>query len=177
LSTKSEKINGLIQSATAIAIVLGLVLVIYELQQGREIAKVEQADAGFSGYASSVRSLIGDNGAEAFANACDNPDELSTEDMLIMVRVLEDLLSRVRLSLYRQSISEDLNAYTFEKAIGNFRHIFATEFGRWWWATTQQYWEPEIVQAGNDYHAQGTTQGCKEYFDLYQNRNKTLEAN
>jgi hypothetical protein len=167
----AQSVFNAVQSITGIAVVVGLALVIYQLRQDREFTRVQQANDAYAAYGSSVRSGIGEKGAEAWAVACDEPDGLSTEQMIVMSRMLTDQLNRVRAVYTRQMIAEDLISFDWKSAVpGNFGAIFSTEFGRWWWST-QQHWEPEIVRAGNDYLRDNEIMECRSYYDLYRSRN------
>ena len=97
-----------IQMFTGFAVVIGLGLVIWELQQAREITRFEQARAGSAGYAQRVQAQMGENVAGPVAKACDEPDRLTTEEMFVLDRYYLDVLNNLRETLYASKVSEDL---------------------------------------------------------------------
>ena len=56
----SQALSSWIQAIGAIAILGGLGLVVWELQQAREIAKAQQASDGSAGYSQRVQAMMGE---------------------------------------------------------------------------------------------------------------------
>ena len=61
----SQALSSWIQAIGAVAILGGLGLVVWELQQAREIAKAQQASDGSAGYSQRVQAMMGENAARA----------------------------------------------------------------------------------------------------------------
>ena len=156
------------QLIAAIAVVFGLGLVVWELQQAREIARVEQHMARFAVYDEGIRHMMGENAAQSLAKACDSPDDLTTEDMIVLGHYYNVVLNRFRSALGAAELSDDLTSSDWRQWHGNFHIIFATEYGRWWWS--HQSWEPEIMQAGSRILAEDSLIVCSEYYDQYRQR-------
>ena len=128
----TRTLGNWIQMFTGFAVVIGLGLVIWELQQAREITRFEQARAGSAQYAQRVQAQMGENVAGAVAKACDEPDRLTTEEMFVLDRYYMDVLNNVRDPLSASKVSEDLTVGEWQQwTTPNFNRIFATEYGRW----------------------------------------------
>jgi hypothetical protein len=160
-----------VQILTGVAVVVGLGLVIWELQQAREIARFEQLNTSFAQYTQRIQTHMGENAASAVAKACDHPDDLTTEEMFVLDRYYTNVLNNVREPLLAGRLSEDLNAIPWERwAPGNFSIVFATEYGRWWFENSS--WEPEIMEAGRKFLASREPPNCAARYDGYRNRPK-----
>lgn len=166
---KTQSIFNMVQLLTGLAVIFGLILVIWELRQTREIAKAQLSADSFALYVGGIRAVMGENGARAWAKACDEPDSMTTEDMLVMNLALVENLNRMRSTYIQQQVSEDLTSSQWDDWNGNFSNIFSTEFGKWWWKS-QQFWEPEIVDEGNRILREGKFGTCTDYFDGYRSR-------
>ena len=168
--TKStlDKLSNWVQLLTAIAMLIGVGLVIWELRSNREIARAQQAVDGFGTFSQRNQSIMGEEATRAFAKACEEPDNLSVEEMIIMHYFLVATLNNMRQSLSAEKVSSDLAVNKWEQWQGNFRTIFATEYGRWWWK--QGGWEPELREAGDRILAGYEIRPCIERFESYRNR-------
>ena len=80
----TQTLTNWIQLATGVAVLIGLGLVIWELQQTREIAVAQQVDDSMSRYSNQLQAMMGEESARSLAKACDEPDSLTTEDMIIL---------------------------------------------------------------------------------------------
>jgi len=80
----AEKINNWVQTTTGVAIVIGLVLVVWELQQSREAVRTQLASDGYQ-IASQVRTAVmGEHTAAVLAKACDKPSELTRAELHVL---------------------------------------------------------------------------------------------
>ena len=157
------------QVITGVAVLIGLGLVIWELQQTREIATAQQITNSFSAYSSQLQAMMGEESVKALAKACDHPDSLTTEDMIVLGYFYTDVINELRSALHQAS-NTDLAVFEWKQWTGNFDTIFATEYGRWWWGN--QKWEPEIMEAGNAWLAEKPTRNCADEYASYRNRHQ-----
>ncbi len=160
-----QSVSNLIQALSSIAVLIGLVLVIWELQQSREIARVEQQTAGYVLFEDGVKSLMGEHAAAALAKACEFPGDLTIEDMIVLDQAFIVIVGRMRSLLRAKNVSEEFTPVDWRAWQGNFSAIFSTEYGRWWW--TRVDWEPEIMEAGNRYLENVEIVPCATYYDGY----------
>ena len=170
----TQSLANWVQILTGVAVVIGIALVIWELQQAREIARFEQQNAGFAQFSQHLQSQMGENAASAVAKACDDPDGLTTEEMFILDRYYLDVLNNMRAPLLASMVSEDLTTFGWERWVGNFSTIFATEYGRWWFETSN--WEPEIMEAGREYLANREIGSCADRYNRYRNRSRSSQS-
>ena len=166
---RSQQLVDWVQIITGLAVVVGIGLVIWELQQAREIARFEQFNTSFAQYSARVHTQMGENAASAVAKACDHPDDLTTEEMFVLDRYYTDVLNNIREPLLANKLSDGLNANEWEVwAPGNFSVIFSTEYGRWWFENSN--WETEVMEAGRQYLASHDALSCSERYDGYRSR-------
>ncbi len=163
------KLVDWIQIITGFAIVLGLILVIWELNQGRQIAVAQQVESGFDHFANQLLTQMGEDPAGSIAKACDEPDSLTTRDMIVLSAYHTAIVNRVRrglvISKHSEIVGERWSDWT-----ANFGVIFSTEYGRWWWRNS--IWEPEIMEAGSRWLSENPAPiTCSAFFDSYRNRN------
>ena len=71
----SEKLSDWVQIITGFAIVLGLGLLIWELQQNREAIRSQLTSDGFIHVGQQHATIMGEDLALVIAKACENPSE------------------------------------------------------------------------------------------------------
>lgn len=81
---KAESSLTLIQVGTLISVVLGLGLVLWELQETRQLVQVQVTQDGLAALGADVSAYYGDHAPQALARACFTPQEVSEEDMLVL---------------------------------------------------------------------------------------------
>ena len=147
----SERINDWVQSITAVAIVIGIVLVILELQQNRELAQSQLTSDGFGMISQARTSILGESPAEALAKACDNPESLSTADYIVLKHYFEGILSDSVGRLYWLSRRGSFVSDDYWKTGSNaeLRLIFGNPAGRAWWRQANLI-PPEIKSVGDE---------------------------
>jgi hypothetical protein len=73
----SEKAIFWIQLSAALAVMLGLGLVIWELRQAHQLARAQLISDGFLAELEDTRALLGENPTEVIMKGCLTPDELT----------------------------------------------------------------------------------------------------
>ena len=168
----TQVLTNWIQLATGVAVLIGLGLVIWELQQAREIAVAQQINNSMSQYSNQLQAMMGEESARSLAKACDEPDSLTTEDMIVLGYYYNEIVNRLR-GQWELEANTDLAVFDWRAWSGNFDIIFATEYGRWWWSRGD--WEGEIRDAGNRWLAEKEVISCSDRFDSYRNRKGIVE--
>ena len=150
-----DRWNLTIQLATLAAVVAGMTLVIWELQQTRELVRAQLSADAIAQINAQDIALMGEAPATALAKACDEPDALSTENMIVLSHYYGGVVNRLRrlLLIERRSDTYVAGDRWQEFAEGNFMLIFATEFGRWWWKNSSPAEKP-ILEEGNRFLAE-----------------------
>ena len=80
------------QIVTGVAVLLGLSLVVWELQQTRTLMRVQLLSEGVDAQLSNYRARLGENPAPILTKACFSPDELTPEETY--VALMDNLITR-----------------------------------------------------------------------------------
>jgi hypothetical protein len=163
---RQERLLDAVQLGTLVALLVGVLLVVWELRQTRDIARIQIAAAGSEQYSQRVQAMMGEESAAALARACDTPRELTTEDLIVLEHLHTELLNNLRSAYAIERLADDMAVFDWRAWKGNFRRIFATEFGRWWFASLASV-EPEIRAAADAFLAESGTPDCRAHFDDY----------
>jgi hypothetical protein len=130
------KTNDVIQLLTLTSVIVGIVLVMYELRQAQNLAKAQLTADSFQLMQQQQSSLMGEDPAEALSVACLSPSTLSHKQKLILFDYHQGLFNRVRRSIGIQANSGFSyfgdESYLRSNATFTLRLIGATEYGRWW---------------------------------------------
>jgi hypothetical protein len=158
----SRRITDWVQTLTGLAVVLGLVLVLWELQQSRDVALAQLTSDGFMQYSNISAAQIGEELPLAIEKACTNPESLLVRDLAALhayYSALLDIPTRVLRIDARTGLYPDVWQ---DVARGELSLIFATSAGRAWWQTEHQNYPDEFRQVGDDALAQrsGTAGDC-----------------
>ncbi len=143
--------------------IAGLGLVIWELQQARELAQAQLTSEGWARLSERNMAIVGEAGAEVLAKACDQPGALTAADLQVMEAITFDRLNAVNRI---HALNRDAGLYSGDGADWTrfsqqaFGEIFATEFGRGWWRATRHRWEPEVAELGDRYLDQAGRLTC-----------------
>ena len=79
-----SKLTAWVQIAATIAVVIGLILVVIELRQAKEIAAAENANQFFVDLIANHRMAIGEDPAASLAKACTAPESLDARDRIVL---------------------------------------------------------------------------------------------
>ncbi len=158
----------------AVAILTGLVLVLLELRQGQEVAGAQLLSERFSIIANQYNSIIGENAADVIAKACDSPDELTRQELVVMNAYFNSQFLIIRrMKLLSQGSDFSGSEQHWESwANGYFNIIIGQPYGRYWWGQVRGYWIgifPEVVKIGDDVLAKaGDTYLCRSFYTDWQ---------
>ena len=133
-----------------IAILIGILLVFSELQQNRTLARAELTSESFLARMEYAGDLINELAVSTLAKACLNPDELTTEDKIVLSQIFQiRLLSANRTRITEQVSELDLSSDTNLRAA--FRAMFNYQYGREYFARMKEYageQASDIIEAG-----------------------------
>lgn len=153
-----------VQVVTGLAVVVGLVLVILQLQQTNEIANKQQMNVVRAGYDTVTMSEIGEILPDSLARACEDPENLTGSDLIALNAYY---LSHLMYVLYAhgEEGSEISSPIPWEGyAEGSFGAIFFTTPGQAWWkGQLESDWAharipKEVIDLGNEYLESATTE-------------------
>lgn len=158
----SSKLNNWIQSITGIAVLLGIGLVVFELQQNREATISQLSSEGFQVVSQMNSSVLGDQPAEALAKACEKPDELTTAELVVLDHYYTDLIMRTRRI---RTLGERGSFYgpdQWKEDYGQWAFMFETAAGRAYWKSFPH--DPELQRVGDELLSNWSRPTCGELY-------------
>jgi len=144
---QSDKLMAWVQIVTGLTVILGLGLVVWELQQSRSVARAELASAGADLVAQKYVADLGENPARTYAKACEDPQSLTNEELSILDAAYEFAMVRATRG-YR--IHQRTGLYEEWKALADaaFRRL-ATIPGYAFWKR-KRLRQPKAIQERGD---------------------------
>jgi len=151
----SERNTSWIQIVTGFAVVVGLVLVIWELQQVRTLARAQLTSDFFALTSNKQVAMMGENPSATLSKACSDPENLTIDEMMILDHYYVsqmDFITRMELLTVRDGLYRE--GYWRELAPGYLYVIFESAPGRAWFARQRSLgWSKELLSV-----AQGIVQ-------------------
>lgn len=137
------------------AVILGLGLVVWELQQVKTLTRAQLTSDLFAISVANHDTVMGESAAAVLAKACTDPAELSLEESTILnhfyVGQLE-LVSRMVVLTDRDGLFAP--DYWKIPATGYFATVFETAYGRAWFMQQDPSWYAEgVIRAGREFLA------------------------
>lgn len=127
----NDRITSIAQVGTGVVLILGLLLVVYELNLAKSFTFAEMISQGYSETMQDSRTIMGENPAIAIAKSCDAPDSLNAEELVILQAYYNSELSQVARLRSLEAVADfGVPWQVFAEQL--FRPILATEHGRWW---------------------------------------------
>lgn len=167
----TQKINNWVQIVAAIAVLVGLVLVAYELEQSREIAEAQLLSDGFAAHAGRDHAMLGENPAQTLAKACSDPGDLTADDLVILHSYYYNQLSvalRSRAIAAQTAVFGSPEDLRYESRFG---HIFETPYGRYWWGEARAVFlavDPGLAAQGDSVlDSLDESISCSDHIDGY----------
>ena len=157
-----QRFHDWLQLAASIAVLAGLVLVVFELRQSRAIAEAQIISDSFAIGAANVSTVLGERAADVLARACTAPESMSHEDLVIAKYYY---VHRIALVRRLASISVGTGVY----ADSNWREyarnivlpeVFDSAVGRAWWQVERP--AGELGEIGDALLAESGPPGCGE---------------
>ncbi len=140
----TDKISLWIQIGTGLAVIAGLGLVVWELQQVRTLTRAQLTSELFAISASLNASISGENPAAALAKACTSPESLTREEAIVVDAFYDSqlqLAGRAMILTDRDGIYPE--GYWQSNSGGYFASIVESAYGRAWLLRQQIEWWPE----------------------------------
>jgi len=135
---------------TNAAVLVGLALVLYELNQNQGLARSQAQLDDFIAIQAFSNTLMGENPSIALVKARENPDQLSAEDRVVVNAYLESIFARMNSYEFVDVFDGDWESsiyYDLEKS-------FNFEYAREWWEREKGYsadWSPRIREIIEDF--------------------------
>ncbi|NKB97366.1 MAG: hypothetical protein GKR90_02540 [Pseudomonadales bacterium] len=160
---EEPKLSVWIQLATGIAVLFGLALVIWELNQTRELAIAQRVHDGYSLIIEDARSKLGESFGEVFAKGCVEPSQLTDGEILQLREYFDANLYLIRrMKEIREVGGFD---YSWERiARGYVEHWLDSKVGRLHYEKrVRRGLEPEIQQLAEEFLASDLTRPCNDF--------------
>ena len=146
----AQAIANWVQIITSVAVLVGLGLVVFELNQTRTLVKTQLTSDGFIIGVQQELALLGDNPGEALTRACMEPETLTPQDVLLLDRLHRGTMSQVE----RVRVMQQIAGFGLEWEVVaqySIARIVSTPFGRAWWDATGNYAaSAEVAALGNE---------------------------
>ena len=134
-----------LQITTNVAVVLGLILLIYELNQSRDLTRAQVVDSVYGAAVTRNLALLGENPEDAIAKSVFRPNELTESDAVVLTQFYTALL----VSWLRNKDEHGLGYFggSVDEVVASEAYYLNTEPGRRWWAITRSSVDPDIAAA------------------------------
>jgi hypothetical protein len=165
----TETINNWVQTITGIAIMVGLALVVIELQQNRDAVSSQLSNDGFQIYTDFGTAMLGEDAADVIAKACETPSELTTADLVILDFFYSELERR---TLRLKTLEERGGFYGDEwrtNKLGNWTMLFETSVGRAYWKLPIPR-DQEVQRVGDALLENWTLPDCTNLYGSWRKR-------
>lgn len=127
----AANVSNWLQAATFASVIIGLGLVVFELQQTKDLVRVQVAQETMSSLSQDIAAQYGDHAPQALARACFQPSQMTEEDMLVMHRIWENRM---------------INAYRIKS-----HNRIAGFDNDWRTSTLNDMWRIAMFPAGKDW--------------------------
>ena len=137
---ESSKFGYWLQIGANVGILAGLILVGLQINQNTELTRMSIFSAEQDGYLSMGGVQSGETLAVAWAKAIDEPESLTTAEMVQLAGYLENMLVQLsrRASLHLLGLYEESAQQQIEWLIDDY---FGNAFARAWWQERKKTWK------------------------------------
>jgi len=164
-----------VQGVTIVSVLAGVAFVAWELEQNRELVRLEMFSEGTIANRATDLALSGENPAVVLAKACEGSAPLSTEDLMILNFVFTETLDSIRRMRLLESGLYPEDAWQGSLLNnGGFEFIFSMAAGRAWWQTFDPL--PVMREPVDAYLAQLGPPDCAERHDQWQSATMTISS-
>jgi len=136
-------ISNWIQIATGVALLIGLGLVVWELQQSRDVAVAQLTSDGFSNWRPIDIANMGESPATVLAKACRDPQSLTDEDLEVLGAYYSAIVSSIDRNYKIEERSGLYDGVWRRTAQALFGFVLNTVAGRTWWEA-EKVWYPHL---------------------------------
>ena len=164
-----------VQGVTIVSVLAGVAFVAWELEQNRELVRLEMFSEGTIANRATDLALAGENPAVVLAKACEGTEPLSTEDLMILNFVFTETLDSIRRMRLLESGLYPEDAWQGSLMnTGGFEFIFSMAAGRAWWQTFDPL--PAISEPVDTYLAELGPPDCAERHDRWQSATMAIAS-
>jgi hypothetical protein len=152
----TQTVSNWMQVGSSVAVVVGIVLLVFELQQQRELAQAQFIiDTNALRMASDI-AVLGEDMGEVMARACFHPDSLSESDLVKLDRYFSLRLGGIN-TIHDAETLADASEPTWPRRLGfELERIWRIEAGRTWWRDQKHRpWGEHIFEVSQEMEEEG----------------------
>ena len=173
MKTPDFGINFAVQLVTLLSVLAGVGLVMWELELNRSLVRQEMFSEGTISNRESSLSLAGENPAVVLAKACENSEQLTVEDWMILSFVYNETMDTVNRMVLLESGLYPQDAWESNLLVGRFGFIFSTAAGRAWWESFNA--SPDVQEPVDAFLATLGPPNCTAAYDHWKQRAVEIE--
>lgn len=161
-----DKLSDWFQVAASIGVIIGLILVAFELEQSRVSDRRDLVDQNFTEAITHDRSFIGEEVYKAWTVACMQPEELTPEHAAILIRYFSSQAKHVT----RYKVLSDIydEGYPWQLvARAEYGDMLSLEHGRYFYSTFKRLLPPELSQIGDEILQDTSRPSCKQRIETF----------
>ena len=166
--SKNNRTLDIVQIVTGLAVVVGLGLVVWELQLSRTLVRAQIGSDHFAEQFANRRTLLGENPVRAIVKSCTSPRDLTAEERRIALAHLDlsyDLISRMRIL---NEVGEFDIAWE-EYAASALRPILGTPIGRYDYETYRdKRWDADLHPIADRILKNGEQIECEAFWSGFE---------
>ncbi len=154
---KNLNTESIIRLITTFSVIIGMVLVIYELRQTRDLAETEIRTQALVLGMDLKSNLVSDRGIEALRKAC-LEEELTVEDIIVLDNYYRAIYDQINyMGLVSARFEYDWETYASNQLE---RIVFMTSHGRDWWNANESWMFPDLRIIGDRLLEDQAAQSC-----------------
>lgn len=158
-----------------LSVLAGVGFVIWELQQQRELLRLEMFSEGTITNREIFMSGAGENPAIVLAKACEGSESLTTEDLMVLNFYYNETIETINRMRLLENGLYPVDAWESNLLEGRFSFIFSTAAGRAWWESFGI--DSDVREPIDAYLASLGPPNCAEYFGNWKSRAVEIEQN
>ncbi len=140
----SNKISSWLQVGSNLGLLVGLVLVALQINQNSELGRLNFYTQEIDAYVSIGAMPAGDDLARAMANAVDDPESLTTTEMIQLDGYLQNVVTQLNRRDYLYEVGVFQNP--IELNFTRIRWAFGNKFALAWWDERRTSWARDRVR-------------------------------
>lgn len=138
-----------IELFTAFAILAGLIVVVWELRQNRDLAEADLATQAYGQIQNHWQGLLGENPSAVVAKACSEPKELSDEEVGVYWAHLQMQFFNMHRNVYVDAAA-GFDSNVEEWIRSDMKYYLGTRLGRREFDRFGESWPPTMRQIANE---------------------------
>ena len=140
----TTKLNEWLQIAASIGVLIGLLIVAYEIRQNTSVAEAEHSRALYTMWLDLSSAEMESDVGRSLIAAIENPKRLTTEDKF---RINSWLTAVVSINDYvSRAIDLEIAPSWAAMQEGDARYYFASEYARKWFAVNRSWIRPAVAE-------------------------------